>query len=151
MTKKKPRKSKKAKNKVGLRFNAYRAHTKYYVDSVLDGYIKDLDEKEQKWMNQFLREYYGTTFSSSRPLIGTGKKKKREMYREKNKREADITYRNTQIDSEAMRTYYNDISLYNNPEDVIIESLDFKNGYKETSVEGLTEEELQEIFGDDDV
>lgn len=150
MTKKKPRKTKKAKNKIGLKPNAYRMHTKYYVDSLFDGYVKELPEKDQKWMNQFLREYYGTTFSSSRPLIGTGKKKKREMYREKNKREADITYRNSKIDSEAMRTYYNEISLYNNPEEVIIDSIDFKNGYQETSVEGLTEEELKSIFGEGD-
>lgn len=147
MTKKK---SKKAKNKVGLKFNAYRAHTKYYVDNILDGYINKLSEKDQKWMNQFLREYYGTTFSSSRPLIGTGKKKKREMYTQKNRREADITYRNQRIDSEAMRTYYNEVSLFNNPEEVIIDSIDFKNGYEETSVEGLTDEELQNIFGEKD-
>lgn len=150
MTKNKPRKTKKASNKIGLKANAYRAHTKYYVDSLFDGYVKDLPEKDQKWMNKFLREYYGTTFSSSRPLIGTGKKKKREMYREKNKREADITYRNSKIDSEAMRTYYNEISLYNNPENIIIDSIDFKEGYQETSVEGLTEEEVQAIFGETD-
>lgn len=124
--KKKKRKTKKAKNLIGLRWNAYRAHTRHLVDNIQDGYIKDLSEKDKKWLNQFNREYYGTTFSSSRSLHKGGKKTRRALYRDKNRREASVWYKHSKVDySELMKEFFR-ISADSNPEDYLIRCLELK-------------------------
>lgn len=139
--KRKRRKSKRAKNLVGLKKNAYRAHTKYHVDSIDDGYIKTLSPKEQKWMNKFLREYYGTTFSSSHPLHGRGHTKRRELYREKNKREADVTYRREKAHEDYIGELEKDNYYEINPEDALIDLIDLKKGIGKLADESIDEED----------
>lgn len=136
MTKKK-RKSKKAKNLIGLRWNSYRAHTRPFVDNITDGYIKSLSQEEKEWLNKFNREYYGTTFSSSKPLIGKTQDDKRAKYREKNRREADVyyavdTYSPGYHDDDRLsgtdkgRAMLDALSV-NCPEDAILELVDLKD------------------------
>jgi len=157
MTKK--RKSKKAKNLVGLRRNAYRAHTQNFVDNIYDGYIDKLDEKDKKWLNQFNREYYGTTFSSSKMLHKGGKNTKRQLYREKNKREADVWYGMNKINYSNLTKLLEDKSIATNPEESLINILDLKlhieGKINKTKIEeainnsDLTREEIKKLLSDD--
>ena len=122
---------------VGLRRNSYKAHTREYVDCLNEDWVKKLPPKEKKWYNQFLREYYGTTFSSARSLHKGGKAKRRELYREKNHREADITYRRDRFGLYEDGTTDDDASEreFYETEDALIDLIDTKTKLLEDVVD----------------
>lgn len=147
----KKKKSKKGPNLIGLRKNAYKAHTRDFVDSLDQDWVKKLPPKEKKWYNKFLREYYGTTFSSSKSLHKGGKAKRRELYREKNHREGDVTYKCNRAIVFSDANYDNNDYAYES-ENALIDLIDLKNKVVQTAedmgddLDKLSDQELAELI-----
>lgn len=111
------RQKRQTKKYAGLSRDVNRKNLKEFIDF---DYIDKLTDKEKDFLDRFCKEDYSADFSHDR-TITKSKKKRREIYRNNNKRNQDtFSYFNSFGKLDELQE--NDI--HNNPEDAIIRILD---------------------------
>lgn len=120
-------------------------------------YIDQLSEKEKEWLNSFLSETIITNFKHRGKKLIKAVEKKRELYRENNKRNADLynVVKNTGmlIFTGSNNKTSRDNSFYleeshdaDDMEDMFISAITIKEKLKGLDIEKMTDEELAELL-----
>lgn len=93
-------------------------------------YLDQLSPKDKEFLNKFATESYSADFRGDKPLY-TGKKKRRQIYRENNSRNNDMT---SYLGNYRRLESFEDLKDYDlktrNQEDSWIELIDIKNKKK---------------------